>query len=363
VVRYLKPLGFTYENVWVLHLHAHNLEKDLTEEDIRATLAQVRQEMEAQPEIGRVSFISSNYPYGRSRWRTILKCDERDYYGSYWQADDNFAEVVGLRILEGRWFNREDDASLATPIVLTRQMREEMFGDESPFRTIQTHNGKDRIIVGVADTYRYRGEFENPESGHFERHEITDTASSIPYQALFSVRADADARLEGQILKQLSSIAHGWNLRIETLTDARKSYMRENLLAVGIFVTIAGFLVFNVALGLFGVLWQSISRRRGEVGLRRAVGATKGHIAGQILIEILVMATLAIAVGIFVACQVPVLGLDTVLTGLEVSISGTIYALAMACAAVMIYFITSLCALYPSRLAARVEPAAALHDD
>jgi putative ABC transport system permease protein len=75
------------------------------------------------------------------------------------------------------------------------------------------------------------------------------------------------------------------------------------------------------------------------------------------------MASLAIAAGILVAIQVPVLGLDTMLTGLNASISGSVYALAMASAALMIYLLVSVCALYPSQLAARVQPAAALHDD
>jgi putative ABC transport system permease protein len=363
LVRYMKPLGFSYRNTWVLHLHAYDLEKDLNDDDIRATLAQIRQEMEAQPEVGRVSFVSSNYAYSRSRWTNILKKDEQEYYAAYWQADDNFREVMGLNLLEGRWFSPEDDASPARPIVITRQLKADMFGDESPFQTVQSHKGDERVVVGVVDTYNYRGEFENAERGYFERHPISDTASRIPYEAVFSVREGSGARVEERILKRLAGIAPGWNLRIETMTEAREHYLQDNILGVGIFVTIAGFMVFNVALGLFGVLWQSISRRHGEVGLRRAVGASRRHVAVQILLESLALATLAIVIGCLVAVQVPLLGLDIVVTGMDASVPGGVYVMGMVWAALLIYLLVSACALYPSQLAARVEPAAALHED
>ena len=367
LTRYLEPLGFSYESTWVLHLNRGGdlLDQAAEDSETRATLQRIRGELESQPEIAGVSFIASNYPYSHSTWSTSFDWEGKKYGASVWLTDDDFAKVVGLTVLEGRWFNAEDDASPRRAVVLNRQMKEELFGDESPIGKIQADEGEDeeRIIVGVVENYRYKGEFEPHRGGFFERHEISDTASDLPYAALLSVREGSDARVEEKILRRLAPVAPDWTLRIETLTDARQTYLKDNLLQAGIFVTVAGFLVFNVALGLFGVLWQSINRRHGEIGLRRAVGASRGHIAGQILAESLVLATLAIAAGVLVAVQMPVLGLDSLLTGYEISVPGPVYALAMACAAVMIYLLVSLCALYPSQLAARVQPAAALHDE
>jgi putative ABC transport system permease protein len=123
-----------------------------------------------------------------------------------------------------------------------------------------------------------------------------------------------------------------------------------------LYAVVAGFLVFNVALGLFGVLWYSINRRRAEVGLRRALGAHAGHISGQILGESLALATFALIAGVFIAMQAPIIGLGE-------SISTGIYFIAMLAAAVLIYLLVVVCALHPSQLAARIQPAAALHNE
>jgi putative ABC transport system permease protein len=366
--RYLTPLGFSYEDRWLLHLNRGSFDSDYPESETRATMMLIRQELEAYPEIEGVSFLSSNSPYSRSVWMTGLERNGEKYGAFVWLTDDNAADVLNLEMLEGRWFGPEDNASPYTVIVLNRQMKDEFFGEESPVGKIHVEENEDKpndeyIIVGVVENYRYRGEFDTHRGGYFERNDIADTAGELVTHALLSVREGSDARVEERILKHLATVAPGWNLRIETLTDKRESYLRENFLSMGIGVSIAGFLIFNVALGLFGVLWQSINRRHGEIGLRRAVGANQGSIARQILSESLMLATFAIAAGILVAIQVPILRLDMVFTGLETPISGAVYVLAMACAAAMIYLLVSLCALYPSQLAARVQPAAALHDD
>ena len=76
------------------------------------------------------------------------------------------------------------------------------------------------------------------------------------------------------------------------------------LVAVGL---VAGFLMLMVALGLLGVLWQNVTQRTREMGLRRAKGAAKVDVQRQILGEIGVMTTLALLAGVLVAIQFPLL--------------------------------------------------------
>jgi putative ABC transport system permease protein len=125
------------------------------------------------------------------------------------------------------------------------------------------------------------------------------------------------------------------------------------LLSIG---SVAGFLVFNVALGMFGVLWYSINRRRAEIALRRALGAGRRGISWQILGEALVLATIALMAGLFIAMQVPLLGLYSAIGAFD-------YTIAMVLSAVAIYILVFICALYPSRLAMRIVPAQALRDE
>jgi putative ABC transport system permease protein len=54
---------------------------------------------------------------------------------------------------------------------------------------------------------------------------------------------------------------------------------------------VSSFLLINVALGLFGILNVSIAKRRSEIGLRRALGATGRGISRQFVGEMWVLTT------------------------------------------------------------------------
>ena len=74
----------------------------------------------------------------------------------------------------------------------------------------------------------------------------------------------------------------------------------------------------------------------------------------QILIEVALLSTLAVIVGVVVIAQLPILGLFQVVTPLA-------YGVGIGSALATIYTLTLLCGLYPSWLAGRVQPAEALH--
>ena len=356
--KYLKPLGYSYENVWVVYLGWYGTAVEKTNPEINRTLQMLDAELRSHMEIRQAAFVSGNVPYQSAQWGTRLDHEGQEVAVDFTIADDHYAEVLDLPLVEGRWFGREDDGSSRTPIVIDGTMRHRLFGDDPALGHIFVDNdGDERVVVGIIGNYRYKGEFNDPRGGFFQRRDPQDTAATAPRMALLSVREGTGVEFEQRLLKRLSSVAPEWTLRIETLENLRASHIKGVLLGLVTMGTVAGFLVFNVALGLFGVLWYSISRRRGEIGLRRALGANAGQVSLQILGEALAVATLAIAAGLFVAVQVPLLGIQ------EESVADIIYFLAMVAAAVLIYLIVSVCALYPSRLAARIQPAEALHDE
>jgi putative ABC transport system permease protein len=73
----------------------------------------------------------------------------------------------------------------------------------------------------------------------------------------------------------------------------------------------------------------------------------------QVLIEVALIATLAVIVGLVVILQLPLLGIFTAITPL-------VFTLGILAALAAIYTITLVSALYPSWLASRLMPAEAL---
>lgn len=356
VFKYSQPLGFEYENVWLLNLGFRAAGSDVPKVQLKNTLAQVESEMRSHEQISEVSFVNGCLPYAGSTWSTDLEMDGRKVEAEIVMSDDHLDGALGMPLLEGRWFNEEDNASSIQPIVVNSAMKEELAGASSVVGLKFTSEESEYVVVGVVDSYRFRGDFDNHGALFFQRYIWLDTTKQMPEAALVRVKEGTDVRFEERLLKQLAAVAPGWNMKIATLSEKRSSYIRDRLLALVTIATVAIFLVFNVALGLFGVLWYSINRRRPEIGLRRALGADKRDVSWQVLGESLALATLAIIAGLFVAIQVPVLGLDS-------SISGHVYLIGMVMAVFSIYLVVSICALYPSLLASRIQPAQALHDE
>ena len=121
-----------------------------------------------------------------------------------------------------------------------------------------------------------------------------------------------------------------------------------------VFGVLAFFMLIMVAMGLLGVLWQTVAQRTAEVGVRRAKGATRQKIYLQFTGEFLVLATLATGLALIAVAQVPILGIAPF-------VPGVVYIKAFLASAVIIYTLVSCSSLYPSWLATRINPAEALH--
>ena len=138
------------------------------------------------------------------------------------------------------------------------------------------------------------------------------------------------------------------------LEEMRAGYNRYRVLGVQAAGLVALFLMLMVAFGLSGVLWQNVTRRTGEFGLRRAVGSTAGSVRRQVLLELVLVVSLGVAIGTLLVLQVPLLGL----LGF---VESYVFAGALAVALFVIYGMALAAGLYPSWMATRIDPASALH--
>jgi putative ABC transport system permease protein len=141
---------------------------------------------------------------------------------------------------------------------------------------------------------------------------------------------------------------------INRLANRRTQANQPVTIPMTIMVIISGFLLINIALGLFGVLFTQINRRRSEIGLRKAMGATGGEVTRQFVLETLIVTLGGLLIGTFFAIQVPLLDL--------LPIDDKFFYWGILGAIVIILTIVMVCALVPSRLASRLHPADVLHE-
>jgi putative ABC transport system permease protein len=371
VIRWRMPLGFDYHNVWEARLslppRAALSEKALPER--RAAVEAMLREIRTLAPVAAVAGAEMP-PYSPGAWNSSIDHNGRRVTSTRDYATDDFAKVMKLPILAGRWFSADDDASPESVVVIDADLARQVFGSVQNAIGERMETGQDRMsrVVGVIAPYRKDGELADPKTNMlFERALQTAPRSfngrawgldnaqdSIPREILIRVRPGTSADFEETLIKRLHAVAPDYTVRIQHMEQVRQLRNRIYLAPAIILSIVAAFLIFMVALGLSGVLWQSVTRRTREIGLRRAVGATSAIVYRQILGEVVLLATIAVTAGVLLVIQLPLISAFQALT------PGS-FAFGLAAALATIYSITLLCGLYPSWLAGRVQPAQALH--
>ena len=371
---YRQPLGFVYDDVWAVRI-AMNVDEEpgsavrpeRTPAARRARLNTLARLVRDMPDVLSVSLVN-DAPYSRSSWGSSVAVGGRAYDFSANRASDDFDETMRLTVTRGRWFDASDDGAAWEPVVLNEHLATEIFGGQDPVgRTIQPDPPKsaDRgqqptmRVVGVISDFRKDGEFSPPAPWLFYRSTIGPTTtgpaigSGVPRHLVVRTRPGTAAAFEASLVERLNTNAPEMSFQARPLILARATMLRGDLPILAAYALVAAFLLAMVVLGLTGVLWLTVTQRTREIGLRRAKGATIRDIRHQVLGEVLVIATAAVAAGIVIVAQFPLL--DLVAT-----ISPGVYAAGLVMSVACIYLLSIACAWVPSRLATSVPPAEAL---
>ena len=355
VHNYRTPLGFSYTQVWRLNLDPGAL----PQAGRLATVRQVMARLRAMPGVVAVGRTSSNTPFSGSTNGSPVGVGKEGKNSvestSGHRVEDDLRTVLELQLVAGRWFDKRDDAAMLPPAVLSRDLGETLFPGQSALGKTVGRNGEAFRVVGLVEQFRADGALAEPRPAILMRVSPQDTAWDEASAMLLRVQPGAGATLERQMNQEILAIAKGWNVGITPLTEQRAAQLKRTLTPIVALVIVCVFLIVNVALGLFGVLWQTISQRRAEIGVRRALGATAGNVSRQVVGEILVVTTFGLVLGLLVAAQFPLLGVF--------SVPVSVYLMGMLLATGLIYLLSIGCALYPSRLATGIRPAVALREE
>ncbi len=345
---YKNASGIDINNVWVAHMNYNT--------DTMPNLDLIRQRLKGYPEIASFSFSSNNVPFSFSTNSTGLSNNGIEVHTDGIGVEPSYPALMGVSLTEGRWFTYEDTIGKNCPIVITSKLKEALFGNENAIGKIVSDGipGEELTgnkIVGVVAYFKHKSDFQAEENCMFRVADAQRDKSAL----LIKLKSEQNADFEARLAKDLVNIGKDWSVEIQHLDLMKSTKNQIILIPMIILFIVCGFLVFNVALGLFGVLFQNISQRRGEIGVRRAMGATKRAIMQQIIGETAMIATLGLILGLFFAVQFPLLNIF--------DISSSVYVTAILIAVLAVYLLVLGCAYYPSRQASLVLPAEALRDE
>jgi putative ABC transport system permease protein len=212
------------------------------------------------------------------------------------------------RVALGRAFSLREVAQRARVAVLGDTVRKELFGDEDPIGRRFTLNGQRFTAVGVLEA---KGEgWGNPDDQVWipittaqQRLYGVDYLSSI----LAQMRGEDD--LDEALFDIETILRRSHRLREDQDNDfqvRRQDFFlaatRDTTAEIGRFVVaIAAVSLLVGALGIANVMLVSVTERTREIGVRRALGATRLHILGQFLTEAMVMGLAGGLLGVLLA--------------------------------------------------------------
>jgi len=272
-----------------------------------------------------------------------------------------YFRALNIPIVRGRNFADEDRTGVEREVILSRLMAERLFPGEEPIGKrllpgAHLSSGAPAIIVGVADDVKNNGLTESSDPEMYTlRRSVPNTIDWGGSHLLVVVdSAMPPSSIEPWIRSEVSSIDRTIPVDMEPLNQsinrlADRPRFETTLLG---FFAMTGLLLAVV--GLYGLIAFMTTQRTQEIGVRMALGATRGNILRLIAYDGLRMVLVGLAVGLGTALAVS----HTLKTLLfQVSIYDPLTYLAVP---LLLSLVALAAILIPARAGMRVDPAVTL---
>jgi predicted permease len=280
--------------------------------------------------------------------------DAEGYYADYRIVDSTYFATLGIPLVRGRVFGAADRPGAPHAAVVNRTMAERYWPGESAIGHRVRPPGMDAhakdwlTIVGVVGDVRHAGLDAPPEPQLFvhyaQRPERLTSGATVLVRG--TTPRDRARAVDANVPVELSS-----------LEALRSRSVAERRFAATVLSSFAGLALFLAALGVYGVLAYSVAQRQREIGVRMALGASRGSVQGMVLRDAMRAVIPGVAVGLLGA-----VALTRLLRGLLYGVSATDPAtLAAVCALLIV--VALFASWLPARRATRVDPLIAIRTE
>jgi putative ABC transport system permease protein len=314
------------------------------------------------------AYASNSYPLSNGGWDDGLSLDAGDAHwvttGALYFSDEHGLSTLGLKLVAGRNFDpaeiveRNDmEGKPPTALIVSQALATKLFpnGDALGKSIYLSESKRKAPIVGIVERLQ--------QPWISVRNKKVEYAMLQPYRyveqyAYYVVRAKP-GRLEAAMKsaeKQLLAVDRGRiNDKTRTMAETRQRAYRDDRGLAIILGVVSAVLLIVTAFGIIGVTSFWVSQRRRQIGIRRAMGASRTAILRYFQTENLMIATAGSVLGILLA-----LTFNLLMSGkfemARLNVGTTLLA------AVLVLLLGQIAVLWPALRAASISPVVAIRN-
>ena len=278
-----------------------------------------------------------------------------------------YGDIQKLDLLVGRFLKTADEENVSFVCVINETAATELVGYADCLGEDIRLNGHRFQVVGV---------LKDDDTSLTSTFRSGSLVAYIPYSSLIRISStvtaeitsfyvsageagtvdDAKTRLTEILKERFDSDEDAFSISSQNALESALSSV-TSILAV-LLGGIAAVSLIVGGIGIMNIMLVTVTERTREIGIRKAIGASRGMILTQFLVEAVVICMLGCALGILGSWGVLRL-ITTVVSGLDISfqMSGGVVLIAV----LFCFFIGIVFGLYPANKAARMAPIDALH--
>ncbi len=277
-------LGFEKDRMVIVEIPAGN--------ELQQQLQVIKSEMKKLPNVIDAA-ISNDFP-GFNHGRLTFYIDEDGKYRqemiNYYRVDDNFADILDIKMKEGRFFSKDYPSDPTTAFVINEAAKK-VFGENPVGHKVACGFGVDGQIIGITSNFNYASLHNSIEPLVF-----LYTPKTAKYLGIKIKGTDFSGTLKSieKTWKQFDS-KHPYIYRF--LDDQFNSqYNREEKMQT-IFAYFSILTILLACLGLYGLSAFMAEQKKKEIGIRKVMGSSSflivKNFASQYLIWILIASAIA----------------------------------------------------------------------
>jgi len=372
--RYIEPKGFNIENTYLVDIGIKEEAQPLfgdeeNRESLNDDFWRLLDRIKNYPGVDDISLSLYCYPYTGSFNGSGFKVDSANGFARINIVSPGFFNVFKIDMDQGKVFDWGEKK------IIISSNREGQFVDHpiNEVKTVRDHANLDEIfeVCGIANKSK-RSEFDDYIPIVYRLMDKNNL--NIPeLDVCIRVKPEADKNFIQNFAEEMETkldVGPYYLNIITSIEDGRKNYMEwtgfdNDLKSI---YSISVFLIINIFLGIIGAFWFRTQSRRSEIGLRIAIGSSKNEVKSMFIKEAVLLLFLASVAAAILCINITIIdvlkNVGIPETDPNDGLSDTTsYIVNYGFTFLFLAIIAIIAVWYPTRSAAKTQPAEALRDE